>query len=284
MLRLGEGGGPVVVVHDQVGCPTYTGHLAVGLLRLIDSGSYGIHHMAAEGSCSWYEFALEIFRQAEVVTRVMASTSDMMERPAKRPANSVLISRRSAPIKLPTWQRGALGLSCAARGAGGGGLARSDRAPREGSRCSTSHSPEAPRRSTAKRSRKAKRTGRTRHEAPGRRRRRLHRLQLRATEALRASGGRRSRLRQAHLRGRPENLRDLPEARFELVEGDISDRDAVRDAISGCDAVVNFAAESHVDRSIESPVEFITTDVYGTYVMLEARPRRGDPSSPGLDG
>ena len=106
MLRLGLGGGPVVVVHDQVGCPTYTGHLAVGLLRLIDSASYGIHHMAGEGSCSWYEFAMEIFRQAEVVTRVMASTTDMMERPAKRPANSVLVSRRSAPIELPTWQRG----------------------------------------------------------------------------------------------------------------------------------------------------------------------------------
>jgi dTDP-4-dehydrorhamnose reductase len=106
MLRLGEGGGPVVVVHDQVGCPTYTGHLAVGLLRLVDSGAYGIHHMAGEGSCSWYEFAMEIFRQAEVVTRVMASTSDMMERPAKRPANSVLISRRSTPITLPPWQRG----------------------------------------------------------------------------------------------------------------------------------------------------------------------------------
>jgi dTDP-4-dehydrorhamnose reductase len=106
MLRLGEGGGPVVVVHDQVGCPTYTGHLAVGLLRLIDSAAYGIHHMTGGGSCSWYEFAMEIFRQAEVVTRVMASTSDMMERPAKRPANSVLVSRRSAPIKLPAWQRG----------------------------------------------------------------------------------------------------------------------------------------------------------------------------------
>ena len=106
MLRLGQGGGPVVVVHDQVGCPTYTGHLAVGLLRLMESAAYGIHHMAGEGSCSWYEFAMEIFRQAEVVTRVMASTSDMMERPAKRPANSVLISRRSAPIKLPPWQRG----------------------------------------------------------------------------------------------------------------------------------------------------------------------------------
>jgi dTDP-4-dehydrorhamnose reductase len=106
MLRLGGGGGPVVVVHDQVGCPTYTGHLAVGLLRLVDTGAYGIHHMAGAGSCSWYEFAMEIFRQAEVVTRVMASTTDMMERPAKRPENSVLVSRRSAPIDLPPWQRG----------------------------------------------------------------------------------------------------------------------------------------------------------------------------------
>jgi dTDP-4-dehydrorhamnose reductase len=106
MLRLGQGGGPVVVVHDQIGCPTYTGHLAVGLLRLVDSAAYGIHHMSGQGSCSWYEFAMEIFRQAEVVTRVMASSTDMMERPAKRPANSVLISRRSAPIELPPWQRG----------------------------------------------------------------------------------------------------------------------------------------------------------------------------------
>src|SRR3954447_16563786 len=49
MLRLGEGGGPVVVVHDQIGCPTYTGHLAVGLLRLVDTGAYGIHYMAGKG-------------------------------------------------------------------------------------------------------------------------------------------------------------------------------------------------------------------------------------------
>jgi hypothetical protein len=76
------------------------------LLRLIDTGAYGIHHMPGEGSCSWYEFAMEIFRQAEVVTRVMASTSDMMELAAKRPENSVLVSRRSAPIMLPPWQRG----------------------------------------------------------------------------------------------------------------------------------------------------------------------------------
>lgn len=106
MLRLGEGGGPVVVVHDQVGCPTYTGHLAVGLLRLIDSASFGVHHMTGQGSCSWYEFAMEIFRQAEIVTRVMASSADMMERPATRPAYSVLGSGRETPIRLPAWQRG----------------------------------------------------------------------------------------------------------------------------------------------------------------------------------
>jgi dTDP-glucose 4,6-dehydratase len=70
--------------------------------------------------------------------------------------------------------------------------------------------------------------------------------------------------------GRRENLVGLPEDRFELVEGDIADRDAVRAAIEGCSAVVNFAAESHVDRSIESPGEFITTDVFGAFVLLEA--------------
>ena len=106
MLRLGQGGGPVVVVHDQVGSPTYTAHLAVGLLRLIEGASYGVHHMTNAGSCSWYEFAMEIFRQSEVVTRVMSSTTDMMERPAKRPANSVLGSGREAPIELPGWERG----------------------------------------------------------------------------------------------------------------------------------------------------------------------------------
>ena len=70
--------------------------------------------------------------------------------------------------------------------------------------------------------------------------------------------------------GRRENLDGLADDRWELVEADIADRDAVRAALEDCDAVVNFAAESHVDRSIEAPGEFITTDVYGTYVLLEA--------------
>jgi dTDP-glucose 4,6-dehydratase len=70
--------------------------------------------------------------------------------------------------------------------------------------------------------------------------------------------------------GRPENLAEAPKGRVELIEGDIAEPDAVRAALEGCEAVVNFAAESHVDRSIESPGEFIQTDVYGTYVLLEA--------------
>jgi dTDP-glucose 4,6-dehydratase len=70
--------------------------------------------------------------------------------------------------------------------------------------------------------------------------------------------------------GRRENLGDLPEERLDLVQGDIADREDVAAAIEGCDAVVNFAAESHVDRSIHSPGEFITTDVFGAFVLLEA--------------
>jgi dTDP-glucose 4,6-dehydratase len=70
--------------------------------------------------------------------------------------------------------------------------------------------------------------------------------------------------------GRRENLEDLPQDRVELVEGDIADRDAVRAAVEGAGAVVNFAAESHVDRSIEAPGEFIQTDVFGAFILLEA--------------
>jgi dTDP-glucose 4,6-dehydratase len=70
--------------------------------------------------------------------------------------------------------------------------------------------------------------------------------------------------------GRRENLDGPDSDRATLVEADIADAAAVADAIKGCDAVVNFAAESHVDRSIEDPGAFIQTDVFGTYVLLEA--------------
>jgi dTDP-glucose 4,6-dehydratase len=73
--------------------------------------------------------------------------------------------------------------------------------------------------------------------------------------------------------GRPENLEGLD--RVELVEGDIADRETVAGVVKGCDAIVNFAAETHVDRSIEAPGEFIQTDVFGTFVLLEAAREAG---------
>jgi dTDP-glucose 4,6-dehydratase len=66
--------------------------------------------------------------------------------------------------------------------------------------------------------------------------------------------------------GNPANLEG---AELEFVEGDICNPEAVAAAAEGCDAVVNFAAETHVDRSIHGASEFIETDVLGTYVLLD---------------
>jgi dTDP-4-dehydrorhamnose reductase len=122
MLRLAGEGPEVLVVSDQVGCPTYTAHLAPALALLAESDEYGVHHIAAAGSCSWYEFAQEIFDQSGLETRVMAATTDMLGRPAPRPAYSVLGSERRDPIALPGWRQGlAEYLSSRARRAAPGG-------------------------------------------------------------------------------------------------------------------------------------------------------------------
>jgi dTDP-glucose 4,6-dehydratase len=73
--------------------------------------------------------------------------------------------------------------------------------------------------------------------------------------------------------GNLENLRDMEgNPNYEFIKGDIADRKLVDNIFKSniIDAVVNFAAESHVDRSIEDPGIFIQTDIYGTYVLLEA--------------
>jgi dTDP-4-dehydrorhamnose reductase len=106
MLRLGSEQPEVLVVSDQVGCPTYTRHLAEGIALLIEGDEFGIHHLAGAGSCSWFEFAQEIFDQAGLESRVMAGTTEMLGRKAPRPANSVLGSERSDPIVLPHWKQG----------------------------------------------------------------------------------------------------------------------------------------------------------------------------------
>jgi dTDP-glucose 4,6-dehydratase len=72
--------------------------------------------------------------------------------------------------------------------------------------------------------------------------------------------------------GNLDNVRGI-EARYRFVHGDICDPAAVDEAMSGCDTVVNFAAESHVDRSFMDAGDFIQTDVYGVFVLLEAARR-----------
>lgn len=106
MLRLASTQNEVLVVRDQVGSPTYTWHLAYGIVRLIEGVEFGIHHMAAGGACSWYDFAREIFDQAKVECLVLSATTDMLGRPAPRPAYSALESQREHAIELPPWRDG----------------------------------------------------------------------------------------------------------------------------------------------------------------------------------
>jgi len=71
--------------------------------------------------------------------------------------------------------------------------------------------------------------------------------------------------------GNLENLKGIDEARHTFVKGDICDRETVLNSVpDGCDAVFNFAAESHVDRSIHSADEFLRTNIIGTQVLLDA--------------
>ena len=101
MLGLGP---EVRVVDDQVGSPTFTGHLAGALLSLAGTGDHGVHHMAASGACSWFEFAREIFSRAGVDTRAEPCSTEEFPRPAPRPAYSVLGSERGH--RLPDWREG----------------------------------------------------------------------------------------------------------------------------------------------------------------------------------
>ncbi len=75
--------------------------------------------------------------------------------------------------------------------------------------------------------------------------------------------------------GRRENLDGIPTKCLTFMHGDIRDPSAVALAMEGCDYVLNFAAESHVDRSIEAPGDFIQTDVYGVFVLCEEARRQG---------
>jgi dTDP-4-dehydrorhamnose reductase len=116
MLRLAGERESVQVVDDQTGCPTWTGHLAPGLIGLLERDVRGLVHLAGGGHVSWNGFAQEIFRQADVDCRVEPATSAEMARPAPRPAWSALESERDDILPLPPWQDGLAGYLAARAG------------------------------------------------------------------------------------------------------------------------------------------------------------------------
>ncbi|MED3897051.1 dTDP-4-dehydrorhamnose reductase [Priestia aryabhattai] len=89
MLKLGQERKELSVVADQIGCPTYTLDLAHAILELVDTQKYGVYHISNSGSCSWYEFAKEIFKVSDMEVQVNPCTTANFPRPAARPANSV---------------------------------------------------------------------------------------------------------------------------------------------------------------------------------------------------
>ena len=105
MLRLGTERDEVSVVADQHGCPTYVGHLADATRELLELPQ-GIWHVAAEGECTWAEFAWAIFEESGLSTRVREITTEELGRPARRPAYSVLRSEREGAPRLPHWREG----------------------------------------------------------------------------------------------------------------------------------------------------------------------------------
>jgi dTDP-4-dehydrorhamnose reductase len=94
------------VVNDQRGCPTYSVDLARAIIELCRKNAAGIVHVINAGSCTWFEFATEIVKQAGLTTGVRPISTQQMPRPARRPANSALSSARlnRFGITMPSWQ------------------------------------------------------------------------------------------------------------------------------------------------------------------------------------
>ena len=93
MLRLSETNEKVRVVGDQFGSPTSASELTKAINALLFTENYGMFHATCEGSCSWAEFAREVFRLAGKTTKVEAITTEEFGAPAPRPAYSILENR-----------------------------------------------------------------------------------------------------------------------------------------------------------------------------------------------
>lgn len=107
MLNLSKTRDSLTVVNDQIGSPTYTYDLARLLVDMIETEKYGRYHATNEGLCSWYEFAVEIFKQAGITINVSPVDSSAFPAKAKRPSNSRMSKDKleeNGFMRLPTWQ------------------------------------------------------------------------------------------------------------------------------------------------------------------------------------
>ncbi|HWC85406.1 MAG TPA: dTDP-4-dehydrorhamnose reductase [Solirubrobacteraceae bacterium] len=106
ILRAGSERDELTVVDDQVGCPTFTGHLGPALVALTQDPILGLVHVAGGGSCSWFQFAQEIVALAGLGCEIVPGSTAELGRPAPRPAYSVLGSERDGAPRLPEWREG----------------------------------------------------------------------------------------------------------------------------------------------------------------------------------
>ncbi len=107
ILRAGAERDELTVVDDQIGCPTFTGHLADALVELARRRVGGIVHIGGEGQCSWYEFARAIVSAGGLHCEVVPGTTAELGRPAPRPAFSVLGTERWSELpRLAHWTEG----------------------------------------------------------------------------------------------------------------------------------------------------------------------------------
>jgi dTDP-4-dehydrorhamnose reductase len=110
ILNQAKQGASIRVVNDQIGSPTFTEDLATSLEVIVERGGPGIYHVSNQGSCSRFEFAQEILRQAGLnPSTVFPITTSAMDRRAKRPKNSRLSNARLAAEglpHLPIWENG----------------------------------------------------------------------------------------------------------------------------------------------------------------------------------
>jgi dTDP-4-dehydrorhamnose reductase len=109
MLRLAAERPEIRVVADQHGAPTWTGHLAPAMLRLLEVGPPGTYHLTNRGVTTWYDFAVAIIGARALQAEVVPITTSEFPLPAARPAYSVLDNRAWRELgepPLPEWQEG----------------------------------------------------------------------------------------------------------------------------------------------------------------------------------